>query len=337
MLCEPGGAVDFFKSGATWRDGTTPVNVSGGLESKGHPIAATGIANIWEVATHLRGEARRPPDRGRQGRPGPRHRARLGLRRAHPGEVGGLIRVGSGRARGRGHVTTSPVYDTIGRDYTAHRRADPRWEALVAEQIGDARRRRQRRRGHGLLRAGRRASRRRGRALERHAGQRPSDAAPAVRAGAPRPAAAPRAAPTSPWPSCTVHHWDDWKAGLAELHRVARRQVIFAIDFEVHSHVLAAPGLPARGGRPHPPLPPRGRRHRGGDRRHGRDHAARSRGPAGRRARRLLVPTRGVSRPGRAGQHLGPGPGRPGRDHTGHRRRSSATWPAARGSGATPT
>jgi acetyl-CoA acetyltransferase len=56
-LCEVGGAADFFNSGATWRDGTTPVNVSGGLESKGHPIAATGIANVWEVATHLRGEA----------------------------------------------------------------------------------------------------------------------------------------------------------------------------------------------------------------------------------------------------------------------------------------
>jgi acetyl-CoA acyltransferase len=57
MLCEPGEAVPFFESGATWRDGKTPVNVSGGLESKGHPIAATGIANIWEVCHHLRGEA----------------------------------------------------------------------------------------------------------------------------------------------------------------------------------------------------------------------------------------------------------------------------------------
>ncbi len=57
MLCEEGGAVDFFNSGATWRTGSTPVNVSGGLESKGHPIAATGIANIWEVCHHLRGEA----------------------------------------------------------------------------------------------------------------------------------------------------------------------------------------------------------------------------------------------------------------------------------------
>ncbi len=57
MLCPEGGAVDFFKSGAPWRDGATPVNVSGGLQSKGHPISATGIANVWEICHHLRGEA----------------------------------------------------------------------------------------------------------------------------------------------------------------------------------------------------------------------------------------------------------------------------------------
>jgi acetyl-CoA acyltransferase len=57
MLCEPGGAVEHFNSGATWRDGKQPVNVSGGLESKGHPVAATGIANVWEICHHLRGEA----------------------------------------------------------------------------------------------------------------------------------------------------------------------------------------------------------------------------------------------------------------------------------------
>ena len=56
-LCEAGGAVDFFNSGATWRDGKTPVNVSGGLQSKGHPVSATGIANVWEISHHLRGEA----------------------------------------------------------------------------------------------------------------------------------------------------------------------------------------------------------------------------------------------------------------------------------------
>ena len=57
MLCPEGGAVDFFNSGAPWRDGSTPVNVSGGLQSKGHPISATGIANIWEICQHLRNEA----------------------------------------------------------------------------------------------------------------------------------------------------------------------------------------------------------------------------------------------------------------------------------------
>jgi acetyl-CoA acyltransferase len=56
-LCEDGGGVDFFESGAPWRDGRMPVNVSGGLQSKGHPIGATGVANVWEIATHLRGEA----------------------------------------------------------------------------------------------------------------------------------------------------------------------------------------------------------------------------------------------------------------------------------------
>ena len=33
----------------------------------------------------------------------------------------------------------------------------------------------------------------------------------------------------------TVHHWDDWAAGLAELCRVAPRRVVLAIDFTLHS------------------------------------------------------------------------------------------------------
>jgi acetyl-CoA acetyltransferase len=56
-LCEPDGAGDFIDKRGPWRDGQTPVNVSGGLISKGHPIGATGVANLYEVATHLRGEA----------------------------------------------------------------------------------------------------------------------------------------------------------------------------------------------------------------------------------------------------------------------------------------
>lgn len=57
MLCDEGDAVGFFESGAPLRTGRLPVNVSGGLQSKGHPIAATGIANVYEIASHLRGEA----------------------------------------------------------------------------------------------------------------------------------------------------------------------------------------------------------------------------------------------------------------------------------------
>ncbi|MDG2904108.1 MAG: thiolase family protein [Acidimicrobiales bacterium] len=56
-LCERGGAGDFIDSGAPFRGGAMPVNVSGGLISKGHPIGATGVANVFEVTTHLRGEA----------------------------------------------------------------------------------------------------------------------------------------------------------------------------------------------------------------------------------------------------------------------------------------
>jgi acetyl-CoA acyltransferase len=56
-LCPEGGAGEWIDSRAPWRDGQLPVNVSGGLLSKGHPLGATGIANLFEVGTHLRGEA----------------------------------------------------------------------------------------------------------------------------------------------------------------------------------------------------------------------------------------------------------------------------------------
>lgn len=56
-LCSDGAAGAFIDSGATQLGGRIPVNVSGGLLSKGHPLGATGIANLYEVATHLRGAA----------------------------------------------------------------------------------------------------------------------------------------------------------------------------------------------------------------------------------------------------------------------------------------
>lgn len=56
-LCGDGEAGKLIDDGEVALGGRVPVNVSGGLLSKGHPLGATGIANIYEVSTHLRGEA----------------------------------------------------------------------------------------------------------------------------------------------------------------------------------------------------------------------------------------------------------------------------------------
>jgi acetyl-CoA acetyltransferase len=56
-LGKPEDAGRMIDEGETALGGRIPVNVSGGLLSKGHPLGATGIANIYEVCTHLRGEA----------------------------------------------------------------------------------------------------------------------------------------------------------------------------------------------------------------------------------------------------------------------------------------
>lgn len=56
-LCEFGQGGPFTESGATTLGGRVPVNTSGGLQSKGHPIAATGIGQIHELALQLRAAA----------------------------------------------------------------------------------------------------------------------------------------------------------------------------------------------------------------------------------------------------------------------------------------
>jgi acetyl-CoA C-acetyltransferase len=55
--CGPGEAGEWFRTGATARDGRFPVNVSGGLLGRGHPVGASGLFQIAEVARQLRGEA----------------------------------------------------------------------------------------------------------------------------------------------------------------------------------------------------------------------------------------------------------------------------------------
>jgi Methyltransferase domain len=128
-----------------------------------------------------------------------------------------------------------PLYDTIGRGYDAHRRADPRWEEIVGQHVRVG--------PDGLVvnvgagTGSYEPTHCRVLAVEPSSvmvGQRRTGAAPVVRADA----------SALPLPSdcadlamaiLTVHHWDRVEAGLAELVRVAPRQLVLAIDFEIHS------------------------------------------------------------------------------------------------------
>lgn len=56
-ICAPGEGPKLVAGGETELGGRIPVNPSGGLESRGHPIAATGLAQVVELARQLRGEA----------------------------------------------------------------------------------------------------------------------------------------------------------------------------------------------------------------------------------------------------------------------------------------
>jgi len=56
-LCPEGRGGAFVESGATALGGKLPVNLSGGLVSKGHPIGATGLSMVYETCLQLRGEA----------------------------------------------------------------------------------------------------------------------------------------------------------------------------------------------------------------------------------------------------------------------------------------
>lgn len=56
-LCATGEGGPLVAGGATTLGGRIPVNVSGGLLSRGHPVAATGVAQLCELVTQLRHEA----------------------------------------------------------------------------------------------------------------------------------------------------------------------------------------------------------------------------------------------------------------------------------------
>lgn len=56
-LCGEGEGFRLVRDGVTAMGGKHPVNLSGGLLSRGHPLGATGCAQLYEVVTQLRGEA----------------------------------------------------------------------------------------------------------------------------------------------------------------------------------------------------------------------------------------------------------------------------------------
>lgn len=56
-FCEAGKASELIMNDEILRDGNIPVNIDGGLKANGHPIGATGLAQIYEIVTQLRSEA----------------------------------------------------------------------------------------------------------------------------------------------------------------------------------------------------------------------------------------------------------------------------------------
>jgi SAM-dependent methyltransferase len=120
--------------------------------------------------------------------------------------------------------TTQPSYDVIGVGYAERRVADPRIEAQLWAALGDAR---------SVLTVGAGAGSyeppdREVVALEPslvQLAQRPPDRAPAVRGVA---GALPF--PDASFDAClatlTLHHWPDWRAGIRELRRVARKRIV---------------------------------------------------------------------------------------------------------------
>lgn len=139
---------------------------------------------------------------------------------------------------------TKPLYDTIGQGYANLRRADPRIAAAIAAALGDAR-------TVINIGAGAGSYEPEGRTIlaiepsERMVAQRPKSAAPCVRAVAEQ-LPVKTAAADAAMASLTVHHWRDWRAGLAEMCRIAHhRVVVFTFDPEAHAFWLVRDYVPA--------------------------------------------------------------------------------------------
>ena len=212
-----------------------------------------------------------------------------------------------------------PIYDTIGVDYNANRQAEPAWGALIAEHLGDARRVANVGAGTGCYEPSATAATAPSAptatpqvvAVEPSAvmiAQRRPGAAPAIRGSG---SALPLLAGSLDAVTAilTIHHWDDWSAGLAELQRVAPRRLIVTIDFAVHARFwLLADYLPEVADYVLAP-PTAHRRHRRSTTPHPRPSAPASVQHGRRRTRCALAPPRGLPRPDSTGQLLALGSG----------------------------
>jgi SAM-dependent methyltransferase len=114
-----------------------------------------------------------------------------------------------------------PDYDRIGRGYRRHRVADPRIASSIARAMGDARTVVDVGAGTGSYEPPDRLV----------VAVEPSAAMLAQHPGRRRIRARAEALPfDAALVSLTLHHWADWRAGVAEIRRVSRRQVIFTFD-----------------------------------------------------------------------------------------------------------
>ena len=137
-------------------------------------------------------------------------------------------------------------YDEIGVGYARHRQPDPRLAAEFERALGDGVHRAQRGRGTGSYESVDRAAV----AVEPSAvmaAQRPAGAAPVLRAVVEQ---LPFAGETFDAATMflTLHHWADWRVGLREVQRVARRLVIFTFEPGAHADCwVVRDYLPAAG------------------------------------------------------------------------------------------
>ena len=82
-LCREDELNEFVASGQATYGGRVVVNPSGGLLAKGHPLGATGLAQITELTWQLRGAAGEAPGGGRPGSPAAQRRTRQCRLRSH--------------------------------------------------------------------------------------------------------------------------------------------------------------------------------------------------------------------------------------------------------------